>query len=111
MRRLLIGLAFGMMLGSTGHAEEPPAGKLNELTVEPVGHASFKLPERYGRLVNVVISSEVHYLYFEDQAGTIRVVLVGPRGAVPRSRSPLQLLSSDVYLIKRGSGDEAAAGP
>ena len=111
MRRWLLGLAIGMMLGSTGHAEELANSKLSELAVETIGHATLKLPERYGRLVDVVVSSEVHYLYFEDQAGTIRVVLVGPRGAVPRSRSQLQLLSPDVYFIKRGSGDGADARP
>ena len=111
MRRLLLGLAFGMMLGSTGQAEEPVSSKLNDLPMETVDRTYFRLPGRYGRLVNVVVSSEVHYLYFEDEVGTVHVVLIGPRGAVPRSRNQLQLLSSDVYLIKRGSGNEPGAGP
>jgi hypothetical protein len=82
--------------------EQPP--DLTEVALETAGHTVFKLPESYGHLVDVVISSEVHYLYFEDGAGTIRVVLIGPRGALPRARTQLQLLSSDVYLIQRGRG-------
>ena len=101
MKRLLIGVALGILLGSPAQGDGQVSG-LTEVTMETIGRTSFKLPEGYGRLVNVVISSEVHYLYFEDQRGTIRVVLIGPRGAVPRSRAPLQLLSPDIYVITRG---------
>ena len=109
MRRMLLGLVCGIALASTAHGEEPAdVTKLNEVAMGTTGRNAFTLPTRYGRLVNVVVSSEVHYLYFEDSAGTIRVVLVGPPGAVSRARSQLELLSPDVLLIKRGTGPEGS---
>jgi len=108
MKRWLLGLGFGVMLASTAQGQGlDEKAQLTHVTVETFGRTAFKLPKEYGRLVNVVVSSEVHYLYFEDGAGEIRVVLIGPRGAVPRARAPLQLLSPDVYLIKRGRPDES----
>ena len=104
MRRVLLGLVCGIALASRAHGDEPPAvSRLSEVTVETTGRTPFTLPSRYGRLVNVVVSSEVHYLYFEDPGGTIRIVLIGPRGAVSRSRNQLGLLSPDVAFIKRGA--------
>ena len=101
MRRVLLGLVLGLLLSTAAQGQES-AARLDEVPMETYGRTAFKLPDTYGHLVSVVVDANVHYLYFEDATGTIRVVLVGPRGAVPRSRSPLQLLSSDVYLIKRG---------
>ena len=103
MRRVLLGLACGIALASTAHGEEPAVTRLSEVTMDTTGRTAFMLPSRYGRLVNVVVSSEVHYLYFEDPVGTIRIVLVGPRSALSRSRNQLQLLSPDVAFIKRGT--------
>ena len=104
MRRVLLGLVCGIALASTAHgAEQPEVTRLTEAAMETTGHHPFTLPSRYGRLVNVVVSSDVHYLYFEDPAGTIRVVLIGSPGAVSRSRRQLELLSPDVSLIKRGT--------
>ena len=103
MRRALIGLLLGMMLGATAHGEEPKEElKLRESALENIRGNPFKIPASYGRLVSVVASSEVHYLYFEDGEGNIRVLLVGPRGAVQRSRNPLQLLTPEVQFIERG---------
>ena len=107
MRKLGLGMLLGVMLASSVQAEEPPADQLRGVTLETADRTVFKLPKEYGRLVNVVVSSEVHYLYFEDPDGVIRVVLIGPRGASPRSRSQLQLLSSDVYTMERGEGSES----
>ena len=108
MKRVLLGLVCGIALASTAHGEAlPEVTRLSEVTMEASGRQSFTLPSRYGRLVNVVVSSEVHYLYFEDSAGSIRVVLIGPRGATSRSRNQLGLLSPDVALIKRGIESDA----
>ena len=110
MKRLLLGLACGIALASAARGEEPPVvTKLSEVPLmEPAGRNAFTLPSRYGRLVNVGISAEVHYLYFEDSTGTIRVVRIGPPGAVSRARQQLQLLSPDVTLIKRGTERDAS---
>ena len=109
MRRVAIGLLLGIFLGATAHGEETVGRlKLTEETVATVRGTPVKIPEEYGRLINVVVSSEVHYLYFEDGEGNIRVVLVGPRGAVQRSRNPLQLLTSEVQFIKRGRPEDDA---
>lgn len=101
MKRIVLGLALGILLASAAHGEEP-AGGLADLKIETVGGSTFKIPENFGRLVNVVVSSEIHYLYFEDVGGTIRVVQLGPRGAASRARSPLHLLSSSVFTVERG---------
>jgi len=107
MKRWWLGMGLVMVLASTAQGEgRDEQGPLTDVMVETFGRAAVKLPTEYGRLVNVVVSSEVHYLYFEGEAGEIRVVLLGPRGAVPRARAPLQLLSTDVYLLKRGRPDE-----
>ena len=110
MRRLLLGLACGIALASAAQGEEPPVvTKLNEVPLmEPAGRNAFTLPSRYGRLVNATVSAEVHYLYFEDATGTVRVVLIGPPGAVSRARQQFQLLSPDVTLIKRGMEHNAS---
>ena len=109
MKRVLAGLVLGLLVASVAHAggEEPYKEelKLVEHGVENVRGNPFKIPGAYGRLVNVVINGEVHYLYFQDDAGQVRVVLIGQRGAVQRSRNPLQLLTADVQLIKRGGDD------
>ena len=103
MRRMLMGVLLGLVLGATVHGEEPKEElKLTESAVGNIRGNPFKIPTSYGRLVSVVANSEVHYLYFEDGAGNLRVVLVGQRGAVQRSRNPLQLLTSEVQLIERG---------
>lgn len=87
-------------LGVSARAEE--AVRLSDEPVETIDHKVLTVPRDYGRLVNIVISNDVHYLYFEDEAGTIRIVLVGPRGALPRARAPFQLLSPEAKVIKRG---------
>lgn len=103
MRRVLLGILLGLLLGSTVQGEEPPQeSMLTELTMGTFGRTAFKVPESYGSLMQVAVSSDIHYLYFQDGAGTIRIVPVGQRGAVQRSRASLQLLSSDVFVIERG---------
>lgn len=110
MKRWVLGVACGLALASAAQGEEP-ATQLTEAPLETIGRAVFNLPTAYGRLVDVVESSEIHHLYFEDNQGVIRVVLIGPRGAAGRARNALQLLSSDVYVIKRGqAGAEAVPG-
>lgn len=102
MRRILVGLVLGMLVAAAAHGEEPPAG-FTDLKVQSVGGSTFRIPEEFGRLVNVVVSGEIHYLYFEDVGGTIRIVQLGPRGAASRARSPLHLLSSSVFTVERGA--------
>ena len=103
MRRLLVGLVAGLALSVAAHGEETEIAtlKLNESTVQNIRGNRFQIPQSYGRLVSVVNSSDIHYLYFEDSQGQIRVVQIGLRGAVQRSRNPLQLLTPDVHLIER----------
>lgn len=95
------GLLLGLLVASAARGAEQ-VEKLQEVSMESIGRAAFQVPEGYGRLANVVVNDEVHYLYFEDQAGAIRVVLIGPRGAAPRARNALTLLVPEVHLIKRG---------
>ena len=104
MKRLLLGLTLGLLLGASAQGAEAPEEKLvlSELTMGTFGRTAFKVPESFGRLVNVVVSSDVHYLYFEDPMGTIRIVPVGQRGAAQRARAQLQLLSENVFVIERG---------
>jgi hypothetical protein len=107
MNRLLLGLTLGLtlgLLGSPAQGADAPEEELvlTESTMGTFGRTQFKVPETFGRLVNVVVSSDVHYLYFEDPAGTIRIVPVGQRGAAQRARSQLQLLSENVHVIERG---------
>ena len=103
MRRRLAGIglwvAVGMAVGSAAHGQEEKL--FTEVQMQTVRGTPFTLPKEFGKLVNVVSDSEVQYLYFEDRTGNLRVVLTGPRGAVSRARSSLQLLTTDVVLIKR----------
>lgn len=108
MRRVLVGVALGMLAGIVlAHGEERPK-LFNEVTLTGANDRPLSVPATYGRLVGVVVNADIHYLYFEDSAGTIRVVLLGAPGAVQRSRTPLQQAASEVYVIKRGSGEGAS---
>lgn len=123
MRRWLVGLACGLALGAaarvtcgaTGYGA--PAGartgeRLQEVRVTMTNNTPFELPPEFGHLVGVAERGEVHYLYFEDQNnGAIRMVMIGPRGSVQQARTELQLLTADVYLIKRGRGNEPLPEP
>lgn len=100
MNRWIWAGVLGLVVASTVQGQEP-AESLHEKAMETLGRATFAVPPNYGRLAGVVVNSEVHYLYFEDQLGTIRVMLVGPRGAASRARTPLILLSPDVHVVKR----------
>lgn len=111
MRRVLLGILLGVLLGSAASGEEGlEESVLTEVTMGTFGRTAFKVPEEYGRLAQVAVSSDIHYLYFEDGAGTIRIVPLGQRGAVQRSRAPIQLLSSGVFVIERG-GKSLPASP
>ena len=102
MKRWLLGVALGVVLGSTAHGETT-VQRLEELRVNATtDQQEFSIPAEYGRLVSVAIRAEVHHLYFEGRDGTVRIVLIGPRGSVQRARSGLQLLSPEVYVIPRG---------
>ncbi|OGX40568.1 MAG: hypothetical protein A3C53_08960 [Omnitrophica WOR_2 bacterium RIFCSPHIGHO2_02_FULL_68_15] len=100
---MLLGILLGLLLGAAAQGQEPPQESvLTEMTMGTFGRTAFKVPESYGVLVQVAVSSDIHYLYFEDAAGTIRIVPIGQRGAVQRSRAPIQLLASEVFVIERG---------
>ena len=104
----------GLALAQAQEQEHPSAERSQHLTEAPLvtnSGAAFAVPSTYGRLVSVVASADVHYLYFEDAQGAVRVVVLGPRGASQRSRSALQLLSSDVWLLKRGSEADVVSEP
>ena len=110
MRRVLLGVLLGLVVGATVHGEEvPQESVLNEMTMGTFGRTTFKVPESFGRLVQVAVSSDIHYLYFQDDAGTIRIVPVGQRGAGQHSRAPIQLLSTSVFVIERGGKSIPAA--
>ncbi|MBI4596806.1 MAG: hypothetical protein HY737_00200 [Candidatus Omnitrophica bacterium] len=100
MRRWLMGAALGAALSSLVYAATERE-KLQEITVNTVNDAPFIIPPEYGRLVSVVAKSEVQYLYFEASDGTVRIMLVGSRGAIQRASSELQLLTPEVYVMKR----------
>ncbi|MBI3022065.1 MAG: hypothetical protein HYY90_03675 [Candidatus Omnitrophica bacterium] len=105
MRHWLIGLAVGIAVGSTAYGETPVV-RLGETQITMPNNAPFALPPEYGRLVSVAVQSEVQYLYFEGADGAVRIVLVGPRGSIQRARNVLQLLTPEVYLMKRGRDNE-----
>ena len=101
MKRWVLACVVGLSLSAVAHGQEPMT-KLGEVPMATAAGHSFRLPDRYGHLVGVAVSGEVHYLYFEDSVGTIRIVLAGPRSAVQRARASLDLLSTDVFIMKRG---------
>lgn len=106
MKRLIMGVAAGLMLGAAAYGqgnENPESARLEEVAVNAGSRATFAVPPEYGRLADVAVNSGVHYLYFEDSQGVIRLVLIGPRGAVPRSRLDVQLLSPQVYVVERAA--------
>ncbi len=100
MKRVVLGLILGLMMGATVHGQERVA-LLKEVGMETIGSSLFEVPKRYGRLVNVAVSSDIHHLYFQDGSGRIRIVLLGRRGAVQHARAPIQLLTNDVYVLER----------
>ena len=114
MKRLIAGVVLGVLAVSAAQAQEPQKDervtKFEESAVGPIGGGSFEVPQTFGRLVNVVASSDIHYLYFEDSVGTIRVVQIGLRSASQRARNPLQLLSPSVLVMKRGMESAPEAG-
>ena len=112
MRRIIAGLIIGLLLSSAAQGADQQVEKLVEGEIAGISGATFAIPEGYGRLVNVVVSSEVHHLYFQDDAGVIRIVLVGQRAAAFRARTALHLLSPNVYRIDRGGpATSTSAGP
>lgn len=102
MRYATLWMVFGMLftLTSSVFAEEPES-EFKEIALEAGRGTSLFIPPEYGDLINVVENSEVHHLYFQDRAGIIRIVLIGPKGAAQKAKHGLQLLSDKVYTIKR----------
>jgi hypothetical protein len=99
----MLGVLLGLMVGTAAYGEEQPQeSTLTEHPMGTLGRTQVKVPPSYGHLMSVAVSSDIHYLYFQDDAGTIRIVPVGQRGAAQRSRAPVQLLSTDVFVIERG---------
>ncbi len=101
MKRWLAGVGLGILLGWIPQVAAQAGEMLDELLIPAARGETLNIPSAYGALVSVAVSSEVHHLYFQDKQGTIRIVLVGPKGAVQRARHGLQLLSQDVYVIER----------
>ena len=105
MRRLMIGLCAGLAVAATVYAA--PQEKLHEIEVKTASDEAFVISPDYGRLVSVVTKSEVQYLYFEAQDGTIHIVLMGTRGALQQARSQMQLLTTDAFAVKRRESEVA----
>lgn len=111
---LILGMLFGWTIqtlgqGGLGQAAELKRVRLVEIPMEALQGGVMSVPPTYGHLVDVAISSEVHHLYFQDPQGTVRMVRVGPQGAVTKARRQVPLLLDDVYVIKRHepeSGEE-----
>ena len=102
MRYATLWMAFGILFLLTPSAlAEEQKSLFEEIPLAAGGGTTLSIPPEYGELVSVVESSEVHHLYFQDRAGIIRIVLIGPRGAAQRAKHVLQLLSDEVYTIKR----------
>ncbi len=79
---------------------QAPAG-LSEVVIGRDDGQPAVIPPEYGRLVGVTANDEMHYLFFEDHQGTVRIVLIGPRGAVQRARSGVQLVAPATYVLPR----------
>jgi len=105
MKRILVGVLLGIVASSTAQGADRQE-QLTDLSMETLDKEPFVLPTSYGRLVAVTVDSEVQHLYFQDDTGAVRIVLVGPRGAASRARSAMELLSQDAYLIKRGPSSQ-----
>ncbi len=100
MKRWLASMVLGITLGSvTLRAAEPE--RLQETMLAVGGGESLVIPQEYGPLVDVAVSSGVHHLYFQDSQGRIRIVLVGARGAKQGARHAVELLTDSVYVIQR----------
>src|SRR3989338_3628864 len=65
------------------------------------GFQQVSIPKDYGKLVSVVESGGVHYLYFQDEEGPFRIVFVGIKGTASRSKVDLEALPHSVYKISR----------
>jgi hypothetical protein len=107
MSSRLAGLMVGLVLGSVAAQGAERQGP-GEIPVQTTARAPFELPASYGRLAGVAVNSGVHYLYFEGQDGSIRILLVGPRGSIQQARAELQVLSPDVYLMERSHTTQPA---
>lgn len=105
MPRWVFGVLLGLLIGSTAYGAygELSSTRLEDVRVAAANNAPFEIPREYGRLAGVAVRGEIHHLYFEGADGSIRVVLIGPRGSIQRARNELQLLTPDVFLIPRGS--------
>lgn len=105
MKRVLVGLILGFVLASRafGQSEEP---RLAEIPIAADRGASLVIPREYGHLAEVAVTANVHYLYFEDGEGTLRLILVGPRGSATKIARELQLLGAETYTIKRRAGSD-----
>ncbi len=103
MRRIWLGLMIGITITAAGVGAAPPESEepLRETAVGAPRGTTLAIPPQYGSLVGVVMSSDVHHLYFQDARGTIRILLIGAPGAVQRARQKLQLLTNEVYTIER----------
>ena len=102
MRYATLWMAFGILLTLTPFVlAEEQKSLFEEIPLAAGRGTSLSIPPEYGELISVVESSEVHHLYFQDRTGTIRVVLIGPKGAAQKAKYGLQLLSNKVYTIER----------
>ena len=102
MKRVLMGILLGLMLGSAAKvAHGTNEQRMSEVQIDAVDAGALEIPGAYGRLVDVAVSSGVHHLYFQDSQGYIRMVLIGPNAAAQKARHTIQTLSDKVYVIKR----------
>ena len=59
------------------------------------------IPQEYGKLISVVESNGIHYLYFQDMEGNIRIFMLGIKGSTSRARADLEALPHSIYKIQR----------
>lgn len=91
---MVIILLQGEVTGADDLLQEIPLGAGR-------GSQQVSIPKEYGKLVSIVESSGVHYLYFQDEEGAIRIVLLGIKGIASRSKVDLEALPHSVYKITR----------
>ena len=106
--RLFI-LPFLLFLSFVISMKQCYAEKLTEEVLSGATRRQSKLtiPKEYGKLISVVENNGIHYLYFQDDQGNIRIFLIGVKGSASRARVELEALPHNVYLIPRSASEES----
>lgn len=100
IRGVLHLLGFLLVVHTPIGAQQEPV-KEEILSGAGRGEAHRVIPREYGKLVSVVESGGVHYLYFQDDDGNVRIFLLGVKGSASRAKVDLEALPHSVYKIPR----------